>query len=221
MHRMPDRGFPLNDLGGVCYRATRVHPGCRASLLFWPGARRVSMGIHTAPNARAVRLQRPRRRAFTLIELLVALAIVAILGAVAYFTYLGYIKNARTAALNQVLGQMYTGILAYQSQPSNPGFPTDATNKDATNNTGAASYAALVQDLAGAGVTGLPATATAANIIAASWSYFTTNAGTPPSFTATAQANGGNGHVLCMDATHGVVDIGVGGAPVTPGVTCQ
>lgn len=179
------------------------------------------MGTHAAPNARPVRLQRPRRRAFTLIELLVALAIVAILGAVAYFTYLGYIKNARTAALSQVLGQMYTGMLSYQSQPQNPGFPTDATNANGTAATGAASYAALIQDLAAAGVTGLPASATAANIIPGSWSYFPNNSATTPSFTATAQANGGNGHVLCMDPTHGVVDIGVGGAPATPGVTCQ
>jgi prepilin-type N-terminal cleavage/methylation domain-containing protein len=161
------------------------------------------------------------RRAFTLIELAVAVAIVAILGAVAYLTYMGQIANARTGALDQLLQQIYTGMLTYQANTQTGVFPTDATNTSGSPGRGEASYDALVNDLATVGVTQLPPTTADANIITGSWTYEPVNTTNPATFTIVAQANGGNGHTLCVDAAHGVVDLGSGGTPTTPGVTCK
>jgi len=43
----------------------------------------------------------------------------------------------------------------------------------------------------------------------------------PTSYTIAAAARDGDGHVLCLDGIHGVVDLGPGGAPASPGVSCR
>jgi prepilin-type N-terminal cleavage/methylation domain-containing protein len=162
-----------------------------------------------------------RRRAFTLIELVVAMAIVLILGGVAYATYIGQVANSRTAALNQYFAQIYTGMMAAQANSASGAFPTDASNVAGTANTGESSYDALVTDLASAGAANLPATTAGLNMVAADWTYEPVNSTNPATFTIVGQATGGNGHVLCIDSKHGVVDLGSGGAPATVGVSCQ
>jgi prepilin-type N-terminal cleavage/methylation domain-containing protein len=42
----------------------------------------------------------------------------------------------------------------------------------------------------------------------------------PTSYTATAAASMGDGHQLCADPAHGVVDLGPSGQPAVPGVSC-
>ncbi|HLJ58889.1 MAG TPA: type II secretion system protein [bacterium] len=162
-----------------------------------------------------------RRRGFTLIELVVAMAVVLILGSVAYATYIGQVANARTAALDELMQQVYTGMISSESASATGAFPTDSANVAATANTGATSWAGLVTDLATAGASNLPPTTAAANIITSSWTYEPINTTTPATFTIVAQATGGNTHVLCMDPIHGTVDLGAAGTPTTVGVTCK
>jgi len=164
---------------------------------------------------------RRRRRAFTLIELVVAMAIVLILSGIAYATYMGQVANSRTAALNQYFAQIYTGMIASQANSTSGAFPTDANNAAGTANTGESSYDSLVTDLASAGAANLPATTADANLVTTAWTYEPINSTTQATFTIVGEAGGGNGHVLCVGASHGVVDLGAGGAPATVGVTCK
>jgi prepilin-type N-terminal cleavage/methylation domain-containing protein len=161
------------------------------------------------------------RRAFTLIELAVAVAVVAILGAVAYLTYMGQIANARTGALDQLLQQVHTAMLTYQANAPGAVFPVDAANANQTANTGEPSYEGLVQDLQGVGIAGFPPTLADAHIIASSWTYEPVNTTAPATFTIVAQAQGGNGHTLCVDALHGVVDLQTAPGGYVQGVTCR
>ncbi len=154
----------------------------------------------------STRLHR-RRPGFTLIELVVAMAVVLILGAIAYATYIGQIAAARTATLDQYMQQVATAMTVYQTQKAG-NFP-DAT----TDNT----YALFVSDVNTVTNANLPA-----SVNTASWAYATgTDANGNPAFTITATATGGNGHVLCVDAAHGTVDLGVSGTPASSGVSCQ
>jgi len=168
----------------------------------------------------STRLHR-RRPGFTLIELVVAMAVVLILGAVAYATYIGQIANARTAALDQVMQQINTAMLVYEANST--AFPTDSTNVSGTQSQGVAAYAALAQDLINAGAGTVPATAAAAGMTQnGTIRYEPINTTTPPTFTFVAQANNGNAHTLCIDTVGGVIDLGLGQAqPTDPGVSCQ
>ena len=172
--------------------------------------------------------RRAARSGFTLIELVVAMGIVGILAAVAYTAYSGQTAQAHTHAVIQVLDQIRTGIDTFRALSPSGGYPeagnppSDTVNADSATNTGAASYAALLADLQTVSVNGLPTgTAGALPKLIDSWSYRPMDGTAPPTYTVTATATGGTGDVLCIDPTNGVVDIGVGAQPASPGVLCR
>jgi prepilin-type N-terminal cleavage/methylation domain-containing protein len=171
----------------------------------------------------AARLRKGRTRGFTLIELIVAMAVVAILAAVGISIYSGQIAQAHTHSMIQVMDELKTGIAAFQGYNATGLYPekgtpaSDTVNADNAANTGAASYNALVADLATVGVNNLP---TYANVFA-SWTYQPADTTTPPTYTLTATAAGGTGDVICLDPVNGVVNLGAGGTPKTAGVACQ
>jgi len=151
------------------------------------------------------------------------MAVVAILAAVGISIYSGQIAQAHTHSMMQVMDELNTGLATFQSYNPTGLYPekgtpsTDTVNTDSAANTDAASYNALVADLGTVGVQNLPAFAN----VFASWSYEPIDGTTPPTYTITATATGGTNHVICADPVNGVVDLGAGGTPATPGIKCQ
>lgn len=168
----------------------------------------------------AAQFRKARRRGFTLIEIIVAMAVLAILAAGVINILSGQAANAHTGNAVQTLDQLKTAMAVFQAQ--NGAYPakgtpaSDTVNANTTANTGSASYNALVADLQAVGIYNLPPYGN----VFGSWTYQPGNGTTPPTYTVFGTGANGTDHVICVDPTNGVRDLGSGGAPATPGVSC-
>jgi len=154
----------------------------------------------------------------------IAMAVLAVSVTLGIQLLAGMPAQARTHTMMGVLGQMNTAMGTFQAfntaypEKNGAGTPaSDTTNIDSTANAGAASYNALVTDLAAVGIYNLPSYASTF----ASWTYEPIDGTMPPSYTIFGKAANGTQDVICADPVHGVVDLGAGGTPTTPGLTCQ
>jgi len=162
-----------------------------------------------------------RHRGFTLMETVVTMALVLTLSGAIGLGIISLVNKGHTSALDHMMDELGTLMTTAAGTSSTNQYPTDATNTSGTSNTGEASYDALATDLNAVATGSVPTTAAKAGINASTWTYYPNNTTSPASYTITATAAGGDGHVLCRSAIEGVVDLGSGGSPATPGVSCK